>query len=230
MPKPRTPEETYGPALDKARQAFAHIEPQQTAAHAAVAYEPSALAEPDGSLQPAGLNNGRFLIPFLGTLYHVTWPDGHALRAADGQEADIATRILLLHYLLTADGTPMVDRWIAFRNLPGGMGYDAAFQGRANQRLARTFGTDPTAFEAAARALGGQPLAFGDAAFMFRLLPRVWLGIVLYLADDEFPASANVLFDASASHYLATEDLAVLGGLLAGRLIKAARTRLPGSP
>jgi hypothetical protein len=218
MPKPRTPEETYGPALEKGRQAFSQIDPHQAAAHAAVAYESF------DSLEPVGPNNGRFLVPFFGTFYHVAWPEGRALRAAAQEVADIATRILLLHYLLTADGSPMSDRWIAFRNLPGGMGYDAAFQGRANLRLARTFGADRAAFEAAARALGGERLSFGDAAFMFRLLPRVWLGIVLYLADDEFPSSANVLFDASASHYLATEDLAVLGGLLAGRLIKAAKT------
>jgi hypothetical protein len=54
------------------------------------------------------------------------------------------------------------------------------------------------------------------------VLPRVWLAVVLHLADEEFPASANVLFDASASHYLPTEDLAVLGGMLTGRLIKSA--------
>jgi hypothetical protein len=90
-------------------------------------------------------------------------------------------------------------------------------------RLAHAFGADLPAFEAAAQALGGEHLSFGDASFSFRLLPRVWLATVLNLADDEFPATANVLFDASASHYLPTEDLAVLGGILAGRLVKAAR-------
>ena len=69
---------------------------------------------------------------------------------------------------------------------------------------------------------GVERLSFGDASFSFRLLPRVWLAVVLHLADDEFPASANVLFDAAVSHYLPTEDLAVLGGILTGRLIKAA--------
>jgi hypothetical protein len=152
----------------------------------------------------------------------VTWPRGRVEYGVDETSADIATQILLLHYLLTADGSPLADKWIAFRNLPGGLGYDAAFQGRANLRLARAFGRGATAFREAARAMGGEALAFGDASFVFRALPRVWLAVVLYLADDEFPASANVLFDASASHYLPTEDLAVLGGMLAGRLIKAA--------
>lgn len=203
--KPRTPEETYGPALAKARQAFPHLKPHEVAARAAVAYE-----------------QGAFEVPYFGMLYQVRWPEGTVERPGDPQKVDIATWILLLHYLLTADGTPLAAEWIAFRGLPGGLGYDGAFQGRANLRLARAFGSAQTAFETAARALGGERLSFGDASFSFRLLPRVWLAVVLHLADDEFPASANVLFDAAVSHYLPTEDLAVLGGILAGRLIKAA--------
>lgn len=207
--QPRTPEETYAPALNKALAAFPRLEPQETAFRAAVTYD-----------------NGRFQVPFFGTMYHVHWPKGTIQRAADQEQVDIATQLLNLHYLLTADGTPLAAEWVAFRNLPGGLGYDAAFQGRANWRLAHAFGTDRSAFENAARALGGERLSFGDASFLFRLFPRAWLAVVLYLADDEFPASANVLFDAAVSHYLPTEDLAVLGGLLAGRLVKAAQENL----
>ena len=213
--KPRTPEETYGPALEKALRELRHLVPGRAAAHAAVTYQADQAEEPEAG--------GHFQIPFFGRLYEVAWPGGQAARAADGQAADIPTRILLLHYLLQADGTPLADRWIAFRNLPGGLGYDAAFQGRTARRLIPVFGQDGAAFEAAARALGGEPLTFGDRSFLFRLLPRVWLAVVLYLADDEFPANVNVLFDAAVSHYLPTEDLAVLGGMLAGRLIRAAR-------
>ena len=203
--KPRSPEETYGPALEKAQQAFPDLNPVETAARAAVDYE-----------------DGVFLVPFFGTRYQVHWPSGAIQRASDQEEVDVASRILMLHYLLTADGMPLAAKWIAFRNLPGGLGYDAAFQGRANQRLAHAFGSNLSAFEAAARALGGEHLDFGDASFSFRLLPRVWLAVVLYLADDEFSASANVLFDGAVSHYLPTEDLAVMGGILAGWLVRAA--------
>ena len=211
-PRPRTPEETYGPALQKAQAEFPQLDPHATAMRAAVPYQALDAAQ------------GRFEIPFFGVLHQVHWPDSTTRRAADQADADIASRILLLHYLLQADGAPLSERWIGFRNLPGGLGYDAAFQGRANRRLAHAFGADLPAFEAAARKLGGERLSFGDASFLFRILPRVWLAVVLYLADDEFPASANVLFDGTASSYLPTEDLAVLGGMLAGRLIKAARS------
>ncbi len=211
--KPRTPDETYGPALRKAQEAFPYLQPRAVAAHADVSY------------QTLGINDGQFQVPFFGKLYHILWPDGTIWRAADSKEADITTCILLLHYLLTADGTPLTGQWIAFRNLPGGLGYDAAFQGRASLRLAHAFGHNPTAFAAAAQSLGGERIAFGDAAFQFRPLPRVWLAVVLHLADEEFPANANVLFDATASHYLPTEDLAVLGGMLAGWLVKHAHGR-----
>jgi hypothetical protein len=204
----RTPRETYGPALQKAREAFPQLEPREVEARAAVSYQGQRTA------------GGHFEVPFFGDLYQVAWPSGATRRAANQEVADITTEIILLHYLLTADGTPLASKWIAVRNLSGGLGYDAAFQGRANQRLAQTFATDRSSFEAAARALNGERLSFGDASFLFRLLPRVWLAVVLHLADDEFPSNASVLFDAAADHYLPTEDLAVLGGLLAGRLIK----------
>lgn len=209
--KPRTPEEIYGPAIEKTRHAFPHLEPQEAAARAGISYH------------ILGAKDGQFHVPFFGELYHIHWPDGTIQKDASPEEVNITSRILLLHYLLTADGTPLAGQWIAFRNLPGGLGYDAAFQGRANFRLARAFGTSRTTFEVAARSLSGDRLGFGDASFLFRLLPRVWLAVVLHLADEEFPADANILFDAAASHYLPTEDLAVLGGLLAGRLVKAAQ-------
>ena len=210
--KPRTSEETYGPALAMAQRALRDSVPVDLARRAAVPYK------------VLGSNRGRWEIPFFGTTHYVYWPDGDIELAQGGQNPDIASRIILLHYLLTADGSPLACRWIAFRSLPGGMGYEAAFEQRAGLRLAGTFGGDQKTLKDAGRRLGGEPLEFGDASLLFRALPRVWMAIVLYVEDDEFAASANVLFDAAASNYLPTEDLAVLGGLLASRLVKAART------
>jgi len=205
------PERRFADALAKARADWAAADAAACAARAG--------CERTG----AGV-----VVPLFGRPHLVTHPRGE-VTAASGESAPapvhVAVAILVLHYLLTADGTATADRWIAFRNLPGGLGYDAAFQARANLRLARAFGSERAAFEAAARALKGESLSFGDASFLFRMLPRLWLAVVLYLADDEFPANANVLFDAAASHYLPTEDLAVLGGLLAGRLIRLAHPR-----
>jgi hypothetical protein len=181
-------------------------------------------ARAGASLQRLASGELHVSVPFFGTAYRVRWPTGDAHQVVDHGQTDITTHILLLHYLLTADATAMASNWIAFRSLPGGLGYDAAFQRRANLQLAQRFGSDGPAFEAAARVLKGERLTFGDLSFSFRALPCLWLAVVLHLADEEFPASASVLFDGAASHYLATEDLAILGGLLSSHLTRVART------
>ncbi|UCC63507.1 MAG: DUF3786 domain-containing protein [Anaerolineae bacterium] len=207
--KPRTPEETYDPALQRAQQDLAQLTPYLAAARAGVVYR--RLTD----------ESGEFDVPFWGGSFVVAFPEGAVTRVGTEESPPIAEQILTLHYLVTADGAPMANDWIAFRELPGGMGYAPAFEGRANKRLKQAFGHDAEAFHRAAKALGGEPLSFGDASYLFRIFPKLWLAAVLYLADEEFGASASVLFDAAASHYLPTEDIAVIGGILAGRLIKA---------
>jgi len=49
--------------------------------------------------------------------------------------------------------------------------------------------------------------------------------MAVYLGDEELPPAVRLLYDASAGHYLPTEDLAVLGGMLVGRLIAGAKAR-----
>jgi hypothetical protein len=206
--KPRTPEERYDPALQRACQDLSRLTPYLVAARADVVYR--RLTD----------ETGEFDVPFWGQRFVVAFPDGTVTRAGSEESPPIAEQILTLHYLATADGAPMANQWVAFRELPGGMGYAPAFQGRADNRLKQVFGCDVERFHRAARALGGEVLSFGDASYLFRIFPKLWLAVVLYLADDEFGASASVLFDGAAAHYLPTEDLAVIGGVLAGRLIK----------
>lgn len=82
-------------------------------------------------------------------------------------------------------------------------------------------GNDLDAFARAARALGGAPLALGDAAYAFAVLPQVSVAVVVWQGDDEFPASYRVLFDAAASHQLPTDACAIVGSTLTRRLVAA---------
>ena len=200
----RTPEERYGPALRKAQEDLAGRDPHVLADWAGASY--------DASLS-------RFLLRYWDVTYTVSYPAGE-VRDAAGAEPPIFTRVLLLHYLLNASGAPMADRWVAFREFPGGMGYDAAFQGRVVGRLARTFGQRLDDFRRVCQALGGVALSVGDAAYYFDVLPRLRVAVVLYRGDDEFPPAANFIFDGAADRYLPTEDLVVLGEQVTSRLCK----------
>jgi hypothetical protein len=210
--KPRPPAEVLKPALDKARREFAALDPLVAA------------IKGDGRYH-ALEQGGEIAIHFWGRDYLVAYPEGIVRQADTGKEPSLAAQIILLHYLTCADGTPPAYRWIAFRDLPDAFIYDKAFRERALDPLAARFGRDVAELIQAAQALGGERLDLGDAAFLFRMFPRLFLAVVLYTGDEEFPSSANILYDASADHYLPAEDLEVLGGMLAGRLIK-----WPGEP
>jgi hypothetical protein len=180
-----------------------------------------------------GLSPDGVTVPFFGRPHLVTHPGGEVAAlpagadpAAPGEPAHIAVTVLLLHYLLLAEGTPPAGEWTAFRELPDGLFYATSFADRAEAPLARTFAGSPAgldAFRAAARAAGGDALTLGDVSFRFVALPRVDVAVLLWAGDDEEPGEARVLFDAGAGHYLPAEDLAGLGGQLAHQLLAATR-------
>jgi hypothetical protein len=85
--------------------------------------------------------------------------------------------------------------------------------------LVKTFGNDIDAFSRAARQLGGQPEPLGDAAFSFRVLPKIALLSVAWQGDEDFPPSYRVLFDGGNGRHLSTDACAILGSTLTRRLI-----------
>jgi hypothetical protein len=146
-----------------------------------------------------------------------------AVRLAGGQPCSTFDAAMLLYYLATADGTLPAGRWIGFRELPGGSFYNQAFQGYSGDPLARTFSSRPGELERAAQELGGRRLTgIAPFAWSFLPLPRLSLAAALWPGDEELAGRAAVLFDASASHYLPTDGLALLGSGLSGRLLRLA--------
>jgi len=217
--KPRTQEEVYAPALEKARRELRNADPWLVAFKSATFFREaeSAGQEPEEAHE---WPPGRWEVRFWGRDYTVDYPHIKVLEGDSGKEPSWLVQLLILHYLLHSDGTPPAERWVSFRELPGGLGYDPVFRARTSLRLVRAFGQDVEGLCRAARALGGERLSFGDASFLFRMFPRLWLAVVFYRGDEEFSPSANVLFDASAAHYLPTEDLVVLGEFLCKRLVE----------
>jgi hypothetical protein len=179
-------------------------------------HDPRDIAERSGATFDA--NHQTMEIELWGKSYILTHPELVA-RNASGAEASTERQALLLMYLHTADGTPPAHKWLAYRELPGGMFYANAFHGYAELRLAQAFNGDLENFRAAAARLKGSRLTFGDASFEFMALPRVLVAAVYWLGDEDFPPNASILFDAAASHYLPTDAVGALGSQLVTRLI-----------
>ncbi len=202
------PNRRFQIALDRACADWAAADPARCAALAGC------------TLTPEGV-----LAPYFGRLHRVAHPSGETLVQASDltwNPVHATVAIVLMHYLLTANGAPPADRWVAFRDLPDGLFYAQAFAGHAEGEIAARFGSDVGAFRRAAAALAGQPLDLADASFRFQALPRLGVAVLVWAGDDEFPGQARMLFDAQAGSYLPTEDLSGIGDWLAHKLVRTA--------
>jgi hypothetical protein len=196
-----------------------------------------AAADPELCAELAGCEQGPdgIIAPFFGRPYVVTHPAGE-VALPGGRAAHPSIAIVVLHYLMTADGTPPAesfesprDRWLTFRQLPDGLFYAQAFAGHAEGLLAERFGSDAAGFRRAAGSVGGTlydaapggGLAPPDVAYRFQGFPRVALMVQLWEGDEEFPGRVQMLFDAAIAHYLPTEDIAGVGDWLAHKLAHA---------
>ncbi|ACV62550.1 hypothetical protein Dtox_1693 [Desulfofarcimen acetoxidans DSM 771] len=195
------------PALEKAKTIFSQKDAEAMALKAGVTYN---------------TEKKEFAVPFLGQDYRVVYPDGEVYYSDSNSEVIIEVKILILHYLYGASGVDLQNKLISFKELPDGFIYIEPFTNRAIRPLVGIFGNIPDKMLSAGEKLGGERLTMGDASITIPVFPRVPVTFILWLADEEFPANGNVLFDASAPRYLDTEDYALLPSLVIGAMKKLA--------
>ncbi len=130
---------------------------------------------------------------------------------------------LLTHYS-TATLKPVSGKLVKYKDLPGGCAYEGAFVKTAIQPIADVFGENPRELIEVAAKFGGKPLGYGDASAEIMALKGIPLVLIVW-EKEEYPAAASILYDQTASNYLPTEDLAVLGEITTSRLIQAKNLR-----
>jgi len=162
-------------------------------------------------------------LPFLGRVYLIAYPSFVFKDAADpSAQVPLQEQVLILHYMQKVRPR-LKNQWVAYREIPGAGFYFAAFVKRAIDPLKKAFGQNVAGLRKAAAKLGATPLDTGNAAFRFDLLPYAPIQMVVWEGDEEFPAEANILFDATAGDYLSPEDAAWLASLPVYRLMALSR-------
>lgn len=155
-----------------------------------------------------------FHVKYLNSIYEVTFPQGEVKLKDSDEEVNLSVQILILHYLINANGAPLQDKLISFKELPDGAIYIEPFTRRAINPMLKVFQNNFEDFVRLAEELGGSKSHLGDVSVTVYVFPNVPITYVMWAADDEFAASGNILFDASASNYLPTEDYALVSSLV----------------
>ena len=159
-------------------------------------------------IRPAGY----YSLEVMGT---TVWVDPQHEQFLSSEERKITLRtecaLALVSYLIEARNVPLRGRWVSEKDLRGG---EMFFRGPhlfPVKPLEDKFGNDGDRFLQAAEKFGGTNVPGGDVSFQVMALPRIPIQVLLWLADDDFPARITFLFDATIEEHL---PLDVIFGLV----------------
>jgi len=163
------------------------------------------------------------IIQYLNQSYLITLPNIEISLADSADEVPIKDKVLILHYFISAKGTPATNRLITFRELPEGSVYSPTFSKRTIKPLLDHFGKEPHLLVNTSEKLGGHKADYGDTAVTINAFSRVPITIILWQGDDELTPQGNIVFDATIPDYLSTEDITVLCETITWRLVRYSR-------
>jgi len=165
------------------------------------------------------IDSGKAIIEYLNRPYVISLPDVQISFEDSGEEVPLKDKILILHYLTSAKGTPATGKLIAFKQLPGCASYFPVFEQLAVKPLLDHFGEEPELLIDAAAKLGGREANCGDIGVTINAFSRVPITIAMWRGDEEFAPRGSIMFDSNISDYLPTEDTRDICATIARRLV-----------
>jgi hypothetical protein len=160
------------------------------------------------------------VVPLFGIDHRVT-PRG--VRGHGDRRPSHAVGVILFKYLLMCPASePTGTDWVTYKDFKDAAPFVGGFFNTAEKPIAEAFAGRLPELENACRKLNGHPAAMGvisDLVMHFSALPKVPLMLLFNDRDEDFPASATLLFERGAGHFLDMECLAMVGMVLARWLI-----------
>ncbi|MDR3090425.1 MAG: DUF3786 domain-containing protein [Desulfobulbaceae bacterium] len=131
--------------------------------------------------------------------------------------------LFVIWYLLHPTAIAISGVWVSEKDFPGGASFFRGPHQIPTAQISAACGNDLARFAAACRARRGEPIAMGDAAFRFAITADLVVSVVYWLGDDEFPATANLLFDQGLVGKLPLDMVFCLACEICDRLTVAAK-------
>jgi len=165
---------------------------------------------------------GVYQLPFLDRTLFLS-PVRRQVRVAGGPEGEPGFRLCLtaLLYLLRINPA-LLGPGISPLELPGGAKFFRGPHSLPGGPLEARFGRDAAGFLAAGKKLHGEIRPAGDAAVALTVFPGLVVEVVLWQADDEFPARVSFTLPAHLDRFWFLDAVWGLLNLLTQEMLHAA--------
>lgn len=169
--------------------------------------------------------DGCYQIPVLDEVYGV-FPQDTKIVGLHRGETTLAGKhrveltLFLLHYLLGAKEVFLEGKRVSEKELKGGEMFFRGPHALPVKRIIEKFGRNPKELIDSGIRLGGKKVELGDASIELKAAPKVPVTYVLWAEDEEFPASASILFDPTIQEFLPLDIIYGVTIVLSHRLVE----------
>ncbi len=128
--------------------------------------------------------------------------------------------LFIVHYLLKSKEIELSNEWISEKDIPGGTTFFRGPHEIPTNLVSRRFNDDVKAFKNRSQQLQGSPLNLADAAYSFKITPRIPVAVLYWRGDDDFRAEAKILYDRTIAEHLPSDIVYALAVGVCERLGK----------
>lgn len=170
-----------------------------------------------------GLEGNELVINVLGEERRIDWPE---FNNEGWKDYD---RILFLHYLLEGRAVEPSATFVSYSEMPWGEVYNQKFRGRCISRLAGMLGSNEELYCTVCERMGAVRVKGSGTVYEFEFMKDLRLRFILWAGDEEFPASAQILFTDNFPQAFKPEDRVVVCEYVLGRMKKVMQAIAAGN-
>ena len=128
--------------------------------------------------------------------------------------------LFIIHYLLQSKEIEICNEWISEKDIPGGTTFFRGPHEIPTNLISLRFNNNIDEFKERCEQFHGIPLNMADAAYSFKITPRIPVAVLYWRGDDDFPAESKILYDRTIAEHLASDILYALAVGICERLGK----------
>ncbi len=165
--------------------------------------------------------NDLFILSVWGDEYGI-FPNQFKIKCMDNKIQSLHDYfyLFIIHYLLTSKEIEITNEWISEKDIPGGTTFFRGPHEIPTKLISFRFNNNINEFKERCEQLHGIPLNMADAAYRFKITPRIPVAVLYWKGDDDFPAESKILYDRTIAEHLASDVIYALAAGICNRLGK----------
>jgi hypothetical protein len=171
----------------------------------------------------------RYRLSVWGEVYGIYPSESKIIRFQDDkQQVSLLLGLFIVYYLLRSKDITISKEWISEKDIPGGPTFFRGPHKIPTHIIEDRYKNNIKGFKEICEELEGIPLNMADAAYAFKIAPRIPVAVQFWDGDEEFPAESKILFDKTITEHLSPDIIFCMAVEICRRIGKSRNRKEEG--